>query len=421
VDAKNFCIGELEVVVLNKLTAMSTAAADVNVVVFAHMENAAFAVPRRSSTLPNYKTNAVAALQARVTRETQDTKPQTQTPTTDTHETERDSTKELSNLLHPMGIAQIGGEVARSMTETEGATELDVLPAAVCQGEVHTSFRQALKRYNLIGYIKSTAIPQDDDSPGASGTWWVIRPWAATDNLIIDKEWELNTTDATNVGSRTHELYSALYGNYAFYRGGMRFRIVMDDLQPIGYGGVAFSVFITYPTAKKPSLDPTWTRPEEYMGNYSTTAYGVPFTAHPALSRLFDVNSDGGSEPLVPVSVAIDREDRGWESLQFFGIQGGIEFEVPYYSTGHMSTAGYYSYDDGKFWQAQRDGQAPMPIIIIGVNHLPPNSALRVYRAVADDFSFAGLVGVPRSTVMLEKGPATPATALSGASTSYVV
>jgi len=406
VDAKNFSIGEVELVILNKLTSMSTVNPDVNIVVFAHMENAQFAVPRRSSTLPNLLAAPAAMLAA-------------STPIED------NKIHKLNKRQKPIGvsdsneldaIAQIGGEEAKTMTETQRADSVDILPGAMCQGEVHTSLRQLLKRFELISYVApSTSFNPNAGAPGTDADWYTIRPWAPMTAVVNNgKEWALNTTDATNLGRRFADTYSAVYGNYAFFRGSMRFRIYWDQISDpttgiANLGSQGLSIFLVYPKAIKPSLDVTWTRAEEHPLVETVTMENNDMRPHPAVSANWNTNSLGATgPPLIPVSVANQREDLGWEAVSFINLEGGAEFEVPYYSTGHMSTARYFSYS-GDFWQAQRDGQIPLPLVVFGGNFMNIDR-FRVYRAVGDDFSFGGLLGVPRSTKVLEIGPQSPNT-----------
>jgi len=417
VDAKNFCLGELEVVVLNQLTAMSTVSPTVKVVVFGHMENAAFAVPRRSSTLPNYLTSPAARLAAEEVAKVE-------------VRTAHNLSVEEWKSTRRLGEAQIGGEVSAKVTETQRASETDVLPAAACQGEVHTSFRQVLKRYNLIGYVKNDFEASQAGKPGSSGNWFVIRPWAAALNGVATAtspdEWGLSSSTATNISRATNDLYSALYGNYAFFRGGMRFRMVFDNLTAQGeLASVAFSVYLVYPQERNPVTELYNPRSDEFPYTVTSTSDGVAFRPHPAISGVYDRGALPNTDTPPKTFGGYDREG-GWEALQFINIQGGIEFEVPYYSTGHMSTCLYPFYSlDTTTWKAQRNGQWPLPLVLVGCNYLygadAPPVSMRVYRAVADDFSFAGLLGVPRSTLALESAPIVADQNVYGPTSAYAV
>jgi hypothetical protein len=285
-----------------------------------------------------------------------------------------------------------------------------------------------LKRYELIGYQKPNPEAQlpTNEMPGASPNWFIIRPWCPTDNKLNNtNEWLLDTASpATNLGRRFNDTYSAVYGNYAFFRGSMRFRICWDSV--VGDNGgffnlasQAFSVYLVYPQPKKPAIDITWPRAEEHLVLDSTQMEFNNFSPHPAFGQYFDTNSIGQSPgpPLIPVRLAPSREEMGWEAISFINLEGGIEFEVPYYSTGHMSTAMYHTFQ-GDFWQSQRDGQYPLPMVVFGCRELP-TTTFRVYRAVGDDFSFAGLLGVPRSTKVLEAGPQGTATAPDNLYTNF--
>nr|WPR18000.1 MAG: capsid protein [Crogonang virus 3] len=405
VDAKNFSLGELEIVVLNQLTAMSTVSNSVNVVVFAHMENAAFAVPRRSATLPNLAAAPAALLLAEefdeVGEDTARRYPLGEWKRSKREVAEDDISNDLAGV-EPSAVAQIGGEEAKKMTDTQQSCGVEIMPAAMCQGEIHTSLRQLLKRYNLVGYVAPGLVASTATNLGSSGDWWMMRPWAPATNAQLT----LNTSTAENWATKYNDIYSAVYGNYAFFRGSMRFRIVFD--QP---GGslqsqmAAFSVFLVYPENRNPNSNPMWARAEEYpVGSSSRIgAVSAPFLSNPVLSR-FNERSNTGA----PIKTPPSREINGWESIAFTFVEGAIEFEVPYYSTGHMSTARYFNYN-GDFWASQRNGVTPLPLVVFGSNYLT-DARFRVYRAVGDDFSFGGLVGVPRSTKVLEPGPQAPGT-----------
>lgn len=406
VDAKNFALGELEIVVLNQLTAMSTVANAVDVVVFGHMEEAAFAVPRRSRTLPNL---AAGAAMSKMMEEYSEVGASTarrytvgeweQSKKSVVKRSVKDEIAELSNEI----VAQVGGEEAKPLTETEHASDIPLLPPAICQGEVHTSLRQALKRYNLVAYVKPEAVAPIDGRLGSDGNWIVIRPWAAATN----RQLVLSSTTAQNWGTTYNDFYSACYGNYAFYRGGMRFRVVWDE--PVTNSAqtqsVSVSAFLVYPSDRRPGFDPLWSRSEEYPYG-SSTITGIAINnmlLNPVVSRFNNISSAGPSPTKTPPS-----RQNGWESISIAHVEGGIEFQVPYYSASYMSTAGYHQYN-GDFWAAQRNGVVPLPLVILGSNFWPKGN-FSVYRAVGDDFSFGGLTGVPRSTVVLEPGPQAPET-----------
>jgi len=295
-------------------------------------------------------------------------------------------------------VAQVGGEEAKTLTQTEHASEIPLLPPAICQGEVHTSLRQALKRYNLVAYVKPEAVAPVDGRLGSDGNWIVIRPWAAATN----RQLVLSSTSAQNWGTTYNDFYSACYGNYAFYRGSMRFRIVWDE--PVANSAQAqstsVSAYLVYPSDRRPAIDPVWSRPEEYpYGSSIITGFTVNnMLLNPVVSRFNNVSSGGVAPPKTPPS-----RQYGWESISIARVEGGLEFQVPYYSSSYMSTAGYHSYN-GDFWAAQRNGVVPLPLVIVGSNFWPQGN-FSVYRAVGDDFSFGGLTGVPRSTAVLELSP----------------
>jgi len=182
----------------------------------------------------------------------------------------------------------------------------------------------------------------------------------------------------------------------------MRFRIVWDE--PVANSAQAqstsVSAYLVYPSDRRPAIDPVWSRPEEYpYGSSIITGFTVNnMLLNPVVSRFNNVSSGGVAPPKTPPS-----RQYGWESISIARVEGGLEFQVPYYSSSYMSTAGYHSYN-GDFWAAQRNGVVPLPLVIVGSNFWPQGN-FSVYRAVGDDFSFGGLTGVPRSTAVLELSP----------------
>jgi len=387
VDIKNCAVGELEIVVLNQLTAMSTANPNVQIVVLAHMENAAFAVPRRSQTLPNLNTTAVASkLMDAIVKEKRDV---------GRRPSYFSSERVVRTIRANEAVAQVGGEPAKTMSDTQSPAGIPLIPAAMCQGEVHTSFRQALKRYNLVSVVKPSNQTPTGDVLVTDGRWFVLRPWEPADNSNL----VLGSTVANNWCTVFNDLYSACFGLYAFYRGSMRFRIVFDEPLSETFPR-AFSVYLAYPSPIQPSLDVTWPRAEEHpytSSNMQVTTGAAALPCNPVISSMLNLAS------FTTGKMPYNRDKNGWEALSFTILEGAVEFEVPYYSVGHMSTTNYHTFN-GDFWADQRNGVIPLPVVMFGSTSMP-YTRFRVYRAVGDDFSFAGMQGVPRSTVPLELYP----------------
>jgi len=352
---------------------MQTVASTVNITTFAHIENAHFAIPRRNRITPNLQslTTTTFGVQGQLESNIR---------------ADAEAFYRKNHEPNDIPQAQIGGVPTTTVDETQKATDTVVLPAALCQGEVHTSLRQALKRFNFVGtYVAGVNTVPPPATPtfcSSTGNYFVIRPWAAT--FAPPSAFPIGAVDGNNFYLVGTDLFSQAYSMYSFYRGSMRLRVQFNVSLENGLFREPVSIFITYPPDKKPNTSGT---------NYKEQFVAV-YPSNPIVNRLYDRNSAGS-----PATPAAGRQ-LFWESVQFPDKQGFVEFEVPYYSTSHMSTALYPQYN-GDEWLAQRNGLLPLPIVIVGSQNLNAyaSAKITVFRAVGDDFSFGGLTGVLRATV----------------------
>lgn len=327
-DAFNHSLGTIQLAIVNPLCAPPSANTFVPIFVFAHMENAAFAVSSFSNIVP-YGI------------------PQT----------------------YPAGaVAQAGGMIEPTKLNTEYNKQYptDLLPYRSCVGETITNFRQLLKRFEPIWSRKVlTPVPATGTAPGSSGMAIFIKPWAPIAPLTH------STITTTSPDYRRTDLYSILYSMYAFYRGSMRFKLVLDHV-PTGQvlrRDIPFRVYINNATV--PGLTQALT--------------GVPSTADGTLApvqRLYDVPSTN------PGSLGPDYEFMSTGLPIFMDAEHVIEFDVPYYSTGHMCPTIYTGHDQ----TARRTNRCPIPQVVV-VHPDLPGCTVSVYRAAGDDFSFGGLLG----------------------------
>lgn len=331
-DLKNYCMGQIQMTVVNPLVAAPSASSTVKVVAFVHMENASFAVPLRSTYIPYGIPNQTSLDQ------------------------------EQDQLTKLQATAQVGGVVAtRPVTEDQNSQRSVLIPPhSMCIGEVVTSFRQLLKRFSpcYLGGL-SAQIDATATVSGASGTMFTIRPWASC---------SIPTGPLTPVlpNYPTFDLYSQIMPLYAFSRGSMRFKIVLTKKSATFDPSIPLALSICLNTTAK-----TATNPVTYGGESSAVCgptADIPATTPGSLAYQQDF-----AEPTTPI---------------FFDKEGVAEFEVPYYSTGHM-VATYYGPND---LIDRRNSKVPIPQVVFSHPQLL-GCNFTIYRAVGDDFSFGGLLG----------------------------
>lgn len=345
-DLWNNSMGLLQIAVLNPLVGPSIVSKTVKVAVFGHMESASFAGPLDSTVLPYGLPAEVVALTTKVRKAKED-------PIVQSREIE----------YVPLRTAQMGlVEVVKSDSETTAhKPSLQIAPSSMCAGEMITSFRQLLKRNTLVRTLPLAARAATATVDGATGNCVTIKPWApvpvATGNVTATAP-ELNKTD----------LFSAIMPMYAFCRGGMRIKVVVDVPVTDFKYNVPITVFVNYDLSKKVAAIPKGTNAGDWPV-YQTD--DIPKTGTGGL-----VYQPGFAEVRTPI---------------FLNFEGVAEFQVPYLSTGHMTGTRYGT----STVPDRRTSKTPIPLVTL--YHPSFNgSTISVYRSVADDFSFAGLLGSPQ-------------------------
>jgi len=314
-------MGQLQVTVLNSLVCAPQCASTVSVVVFAHMENAQFAVPIQPTVLPF----GLPALPASAS-------------------------------------AQVGGvEKRREVSEDHQVSRpLSVPPASLCTGEVSASIRQLLKRFMLIqaGTFDNKAATAT--VPGSSGNVYVLRPWrmcSVPTGTISDTAPDKVYTD----------YFSHFAPMYAFFRGSMRFKLVFTSFASSFAKDVPVTVAINNSTINKTATNPVSTDSKAVFAPIIDTTN----TTAPK-SKVYERNFGEAGIPIY-----LDKES-------------AVEFEVPYYSTGHMVPTNY----SADSLANHRISITPIPYVTVYHPQLK-GSTYRLYRACGDDFSFGGLLGSP--------------------------
>jgi len=323
-DALNYCMGQIQISVLNKLVCAPQCQTTVPVVVFAHMDNAQFAVPINPTTLP-YGLPAEGVVLD--------------------------------------GSAQVGGvEKSQEVSEDQKSLRgVNIPPGSMCTGELVTSARQLIKRFTPIAVGTFTALPPTGSSTGASGNSYVLRPWKPSTVPT-------GTISPTLPNYSYTDFFSHLAPMFAFARGSMRFKLVLTEFPDKFDPSIPFTVTINNSTLNKTASNPVGISSDAIF----TPIRDTPNTT-PPLSKVFVVGFGGAGIP-----VYLDKEST-------------VEFEVPYYSTGHM-VASYYGTDS---LANHRGSITPLPYVTISHPQMVGGS-YTLYRACGDDFSFGGLLGSPQ-------------------------
>jgi len=355
-DARNYCLGQIQMTVINPLVAAPQCASVVEVIVFSHMENAQFAVPNQTTFLPyGLPTTALASSS---TLEVVPTNKGKKPP----KRSKREVVEDMDNEIPVEGTAQVGGvEDTKEVSEDHmNAGGLKIPPASMCVGEVVTSARQLIKRFIRVQTSTFTAIPANATQPGTTATNLLIRPWQLT-------------PVATGSITSTTPLYTPtdyiqhLAPMYSFMRGSVRFKLALITIPANFNASIPFSVYINNSTINR-----TASNPGSAIGSgIMASIVDIPVASPGNLAY----QPGFGDNPLV---IYLDKE-------------GIIEFEVPYYSTGHMVATFYGS----TTLADSRISKIPIPTVVVSHPQIA-GATLSLYRAAGDDFSFGGLLGVPQ-------------------------
>jgi len=348
-DARNCASGVLQVSIINPLVAASSVSSTIEILVFTSLEKAQFAGPHKPVILPYNIPN----------------------------------------------VAQVGGEMTKESSKcTEESPELPLLPYASCVGEVIASYRQYLKRFSQVGSITPSALAATTTSAGSTGNGFVLFPWQPVRPQVGDftvsaagamTPTYANNNTALGVSVTTVcDLYSQVYSQYAFFRGSMRYKLVITQPSADFNPSKPISVFINMynsPTSDfySPNMLPNTTAGQTNLGTGP-------------IQILFD--SPQVSTTTLKTNFAYQPGFAEHNLIVFPDKEGVIEFEVPFLATGHMVPTTYGINSQSK----ARSIVYPLPTVTIysGGKGGLVDCAIDVYRAVGDDFSFGSLIGVPK-------------------------
>lgn len=361
-DIRNSATGLVQVSVINPLVAAGTVASTVDVVVFVSMKDAQFASPIKPTYLPFGIPNVAQMGRARIV------------PTQSSSE---------------------------AMAEKR---DLSMLSYSTCMGENVTSIRQILKRYSYLGRVQLNSLAATATVKGSSGNGFVLFPWAPvtpqngaiTNAAGIQSPKYVNsytTTSGTNstVINQYVDTYSQFYPLYSFFRGSMRYKLVVAVKGADYDNSLPIYVYINLTNPANadnnvPSMSVTAAASAGASDKLTTgpmqILFDTPFATATGTKVGFAYQPDLGAYKLAIIP----------------GFEGTIEFEVPFHCTGHMAPTNY-----GTFGQTQaRSIFFPYPIVtILGSTNsagkaVLVGSSIDLFRAVGDDFSFGGLIGSPR-------------------------
>jgi hypothetical protein len=373
-DARNSATGIVQLAVINPLVAASTVSSSVNVVVFVSMEDAQFAGPIRSPYLPYNLPN----------------------------------------------VAQVGEDEAQigkpalvptvPSSEAVSRSDLSLLPYASCMGEVISSFRQLAKRFSLVGKVAlGNTWPATATTTGSNCNGFVIFPWAPVipplGNITVgttgamtpkyQNQYRFNFPSDPTTIFQVQDTYSHLYSMYAFFRGSVRFKIVLTkNPRTASNASLPISVFIN--NIATPSSD-----------NFMPPMSIIPSVDSGPASNL----GTGPIQPLRDIAPQTTTTLKTGFCYQPYlaadslvvdiGKEGAVEFEVPFHATGPFCPTNYGQNNPTN----TRSIFNPFPTVTI-IGAAPPGSnttisgaSFDVYRAIGDDFSFGGSLGAPPATL----------------------
>lgn len=327
-DLKNCSTGSVTAVVLNPLRTASTVSSSVDVLVFAHMEDAEFGGPILPVSIP-------AGL--------------------------------------PSNDAQMMAQTVPTNSKTEITGQgrgTKLLPGATCLGENVPSLRPLSKRYSFVGNLVCAHKAPTTTVRGTNGREINIFPWAP---IAPPK------TTGTTPDYVATDFYSHLYSMYAFVTGPIRYKVIFTSI-PSG-ANVSNPIMLYINSSVEKS---SFQEPVAEQSTLTGVAKG-PLALNLNLKPTGETINTGYQPTFGNYAIPI-----------YLDKEGAIEFEVPYYSTGHMVCTKYGLID----LTDRRSSICPVPVVTLVlpdsfVNSSNRSTTISVYRAVGDSLSFGGLLGSP--------------------------
>lgn len=252
--------------------------------------------------------------------------------------------------------------------------------------------------------LQSVAPVSSTNTPGSSGNAFSIFPWAP----VAPHNDPISVTAAgvqtppyiqkftgglygTSSFSFAQDNYSMCYNMFAFFRGSMRFKIVVA--YPGGNYDSSKPVYIYINNMINPSIgsfSPNMTQASPVGFSNSLNlgtgpiqpVFDVPYTTSTTLKTSFAYQPG-----LVESRMVV-----------FPNLEGVIEFEVPFYASGPFCPTNYGINGPVN----NRSITVPFPTVTVtgttnaaGASPTLLGCTLDIFRAVGDDFHFGGLMGCP--------------------------
>nr|AWK77881.1 structural polyprotein [Robinvale bee virus 2] len=242
---------------------------------------------------------------------------------------------------------------------TGHSQERSSLPNDLAVGETITNLRPLLRRYFYLGNYIATGSKIHD---------FVLYPFVITRPDV--------KTQATGFDARSYSYLNFLYPLYRFYRGGMRYLFQTSFTEKVDCC-VKYEPSTVLPTGIN-TVSPT-SSPQAPMFLAGTkqadSFHGIPS----AVSQMFNVS-----------------------------LQGGAEFEVPYYSTTHKMITRWLPKSKITYELAHKQRNLPDGMCYIEFTSRTSSSEnydITIFRSTADDFNFGFLLGAPPLQIDVDDYP----------------
>lgn len=229
-------------------------------------------------------------------------------------------------------------------------------PEANCTGEKIMSIRQLIKRF---GQFNANSITLNDSSKF---------------NSIVLAPFSHQVAPTSKPTTRKMTQLEYYYYLYAFWRGSMRYKFVSE-------------------TTEYPSLDAGRKKSNIYwdismFSSMQDTLNSLVSAFSASVNILVEYLTGSSVDNSISSNIIIDP-----------GVEGVMEFEVPYYNVSHISPATQYSNADRSLNVDNiLRGHIPPCAVVLRPRTAPSTSNVvytTFWRAPGDDFSLSYLVGVP--------------------------
>jgi hypothetical protein len=192
-----------------------------------------------------------------------------------------------------------------------------------------------------------------------------------------------------NNNSQVPDLYSNLYSMFSFFRGSVRYKLVLAKQGPSYNYNYPVRIYVNVLAAP---MAETWSPTMGVNASVNTNLGTGPLQVladDPMVSTENLKTNFAYSPGFTEYSMAV-----------YPSLEGVIEFEVPFQSSGHMCPTNYGINDA----TSARSIFFPIPTVTVMGTEVTGGNSLKdcqfdVYRSVGDDFSFGGLLGAPQQAI----------------------